>query len=841
MVVKYRFSLRRDRTPLHPQADPVPEPGKVPGGYKFEAFISYTNELPDRKIARKIHVTLETFRSPPDLRPDLGGNGYPQSRPATALGEDLSGPIPGPIVDGGPDLPQADPADAKARASLGSVFLDHAELSSTPRLSEELRTNLNDSRFLIVICSPRAKDSDWVRDEIKMFLEGPTRDGVPRSERILTVLVEGNPSDSFPPPLSPRDALAADLRPRKDTFDDAILRIIAPLLGQRFAALKRRYEQRRRAEAALRKRRRRRLYYAAMFGVSVIVSLFFAWRAEQAERGLADERAGSERKVKELFQEVNAFGSAERSTAQELDGAVPLPKELLHRPGGLVSAWWYETERLGPDERGDARRIANLFDKVRALREQRKKLTARGAILDPELPALVLAEANAKLRSALNPADYDEALALYRLAQETRPDLYEPLIGLGLCAARIGDYESSSRYLKQASDLVANQHGKDSRQFGEVSLMYSRAIQNLSNKQTDYLVKFKDALTVLENQLAEMSISVARKHLELDDFKRASELLAPVVAGMMRRRERSARAAFAYNQFGVCKEAEGDYAAARLYYQLSLDSMRKVLSWDTVEVGEVLNNLAFLFMKEKKFDEAKHLLEQVRQIDKRWTPPGSPARALTDFNYSLVTYAAGERQEGLDLGLDALRRAETALGRSHPRIKAMSDELQAHLHDYAMKQMVARHFDEAEKYLRIAFRMQEDGRGVWKGGVADTIFAIGSLAEETGRFEDAERYYLEAYSRSAAGGPHPRTAAASLACLGRVYLKLGEFRDAELAIMGALDRIGKEDANRVQIEDVLCTVRTRLRTTGQAPAGEKDWKGRLAGTIESRRRVLPFR
>jgi len=51
------------------------------------------------------------------------------------------------------------------------VFRDVAELTAAHSLSEKIREAVRGSRVLIVLCSPAAKASHWVNEEIRLFRE----------------------------------------------------------------------------------------------------------------------------------------------------------------------------------------------------------------------------------------------------------------------------------------------------------------------------------------------------------------------------------------------------------------------------------------------------------------------------------------------------------------------------------------------------------------------------------------------------------------------------------------------------------------------------------------------
>jgi len=175
---------------------------------RYVAFISYSHV--DRDVARWLHRALEAYRVPPRLRASI-------------------------------ELPNA------KSGRLSPVFLDREELPSSTDLAESVRTALDASDALIVVCSPTAARSRWVNEEVRRFKE------LGRDARIVCLVVDGEPRavekgwpperECLPPALrftvengivTDRPApepLAADLRPGADGRRDAKLKIIAGLLG----------------------------------------------------------------------------------------------------------------------------------------------------------------------------------------------------------------------------------------------------------------------------------------------------------------------------------------------------------------------------------------------------------------------------------------------------------------------------------------------------------------------------------------------------------------------------------------------------------------------------------
>ena len=167
---------------IAPQADGTAGPSQETKTSQFVAFISYRHVLPDLVHAKWLQSALESYRVPRSLVRLHG-----------------------------------------IARRLGRVFTDEEELAASSNLSAAIEEALRASRYLIVVCSPRTVGSQWVNAEVEFFRK------LGRSDRILTLLIEGEPNASFPPALREvrriveassvislaqlTEPLAADLRP----------------------------------------------------------------------------------------------------------------------------------------------------------------------------------------------------------------------------------------------------------------------------------------------------------------------------------------------------------------------------------------------------------------------------------------------------------------------------------------------------------------------------------------------------------------------------------------------------------------------------------------------------
>ncbi|MCR4960702.1 MAG: toll/interleukin-1 receptor domain-containing protein [Lachnospiraceae bacterium] len=175
---------------------------------KYDAFISYRHSDLDMYIAKKVHKALETFKVPRSV------------------------------------------AKKSGKKKIKRVFRDQEELPIGSDLGNNIAAALEESEYLLVICSPRTPESYWVKQEITNFIKMHDR------EHVLAILIEGEPNESFPEELlkdengNPVEPLAADVRGSSRSemnkkFKTEIMRLAAPILSCTYDDLRQRHRERR--------------------------------------------------------------------------------------------------------------------------------------------------------------------------------------------------------------------------------------------------------------------------------------------------------------------------------------------------------------------------------------------------------------------------------------------------------------------------------------------------------------------------------------------------------------------------------------------------------------------
>lgn len=292
--------------------------------YTYDAFISYRHSELDKFVAENLHKQLESFRLPGNVSKKAG------------------------------------------RKKIERVFRDKDELPLTSNLEDPIMQALQGSEFLIVICSPRLRESLWCKKEIETFIRLHGR------EKVFAVLIEGEPEDSFPEELlfyeetvekpdgttetvkRAMEPLAADVRGKNKremlkAMRTEILRLMAPMFSLTYDDLRQRH----------RERKMRRILAASLTGsivcfafgtISTAMVLQIQKQKEQIQAQSAEIRAQSmEISIQNqnllLYQAVSlAEESARRLDAGDRIGAIETARQALTEYNGMEMPYTAEAQ-----------------------------------------------------------------------------------------------------------------------------------------------------------------------------------------------------------------------------------------------------------------------------------------------------------------------------------------------------------------------------------------------------------------------------------------------------------------------------------------------------------------
>jgi tetratricopeptide (TPR) repeat protein len=508
------------------------------------------------------------------------------------------------------------------------VFRDRDELASGADLAAAVRQGLEDSAFLVVICSPNGARSRWVNEEIRAFI------AMGRRDRIRLIIVGGEPMSDDPelsalPPAilegAETEPLAADARPGQDGKQGAKLKLLAGLLGVPFDELRQR-------EAARRQQRLAIIAGASSLGFAVTTGLAIAAviarsQAEEA-RQIAEQRTMTAERtlsfVKGMFRvsdPTNAQGEGEKITAREVvdRGARMLETGLEKEPAaradlGVTLAEVYNA--LGLYQRGYAIVGATM-----------KFSHGEGDVRVRQLATL--AETQVLLGDNERAAEnFRRARALLGAPRVTPSLRSRVLFGLGQLLAGDGDSKGGEGLLREAL-AIDRGLGAEGR---------SDAARDL------------EALAV--TAVSAKDLGTARRQI--------SEALAIRLAV---EGENSPSVTDNRNTLAGIAYTTGDLKGAEAVYRANLVKDERVLGPKHPDLGITLNNLARVLIDQRRFGEAGALLERAITVVE-----GQRGKRVDDLVFFYGNLAIVRANTGRPAEAQTLYDHAAALGRAmhHP-------------------------------------------------------------------------------------------------------------------------------------------------------------------------------
>lgn len=279
--------------------------------YRYDAFISYRHTDLDKFVAENLHKELEAFRLPKSIAKKRKGQ----------------------------------------KTRIERVFRDKEELPITSNLEDPIMTALQNSEWLIVICSPRLRESLWCKKEVETFIAMHGR------EHVMAVLIEGEPKDSFPDELLykmekhtlpdgtveevqlPVEPLAADVRGKDKkailkAMKTEVLRIQAAMFSLAFDDLRQRHKE----------QRMKRIMTASLIGgalclavgiYSTVTAIRIHNQKEQIEAQSVEIQEQNEELAMRQAQSMAELASAQLESGDRL-AAVKTATEALTESDGIA-------------------------------------------------------------------------------------------------------------------------------------------------------------------------------------------------------------------------------------------------------------------------------------------------------------------------------------------------------------------------------------------------------------------------------------------------------------------------------------------------------------------------
>jgi tetratricopeptide (TPR) repeat protein len=601
--------------------------------YRYDAFISYRHVDPDRQWAKWLHQAIETYRAPKQI---------------------LNQPGVTPLAR--------------------RVFRDEEELPVSSNLSREIDQALEQSRFLIVICSPKTPESQWCCAEIERFR------AMGRDDQILALLVEGEPGESFPLPLrsvkrtisdpdgtqrevvEDVEPLAADVRPSRTESQRQLkraakLRFVACMLGCRFDDLAQREQHR--------QNRRKTMAVTVLAALALVMTTLAVFAVIQADRARkAEVLAKQQRDV--ALETLDALIVEAYDKLQDRPGGRQLQDALLELALTKLKSVNLDIEADESDGRASRsaavgmRRRGNLF-LLAGRTEHAADLIGRSLAMleelveqspdDRNLRRELARSAHLAGKLAQRRGDTRQAEKHYQHAMQIRHALVAAAPDDLRIARDLGDsYEYVGDAMQSLGDTEA------ARTYYRKSLEVRQA---LAGKQPNDPDAQRDLATA-HSKFGDVCRLVGDASAARDHFQRSAELFDQLAQADQYNTRAQRDLAVAYNKLGSVSRSTNDLQAAADYYRKSLaltrqlaESDRGNLVWQQ-ELSLCFSNLGFVQMK---LDE--------------------PVEALDDFERALAIAESLAAADPVNASLQrGLADAYQMVGSAHKQLGDLASALE---------------------------------------------------------------------------------------------------------------------------------------------------------------------
>jgi len=546
-----------------------------------------------------------------------------------------------------------------AGAALRPIFLDRAELPTSSDLAASVREALASSRYLIVICSPAAAKSRWVNEEIRYFKS------LGGAGRVLALIVagqtgytpKGDAADCMPPALRyvvsgqgevtatpAAEPMAADIRPGADERRTAMLKVAAGMLQVPLDRLVQR-------DNARRHRRLLQVAVGALAGClafALLTVLAVQSRNEaQQQRRLAEQQSRTAQRTVGFLKSLFAV-----SDPNEARGKTITAREVLDRGVQQITSQLHEE----PVVRADLMTtLGEVYGSLGLLREGEDLLQRAQSL--PALPPALSARQAASV---------------------------------GVLQMQEGNLEAAKSSLERAQTYFANPSAEDSALYVRIKNSLGEVYWRQDDCKRSRQMYAESLRASTRAQIKELEIWVAAEEgiaqCDMDDgnypaaeagFQRA---LARQIAATG---ELHPRTAELLNEIGSLKYFEGDRPMAGQYFERTLRIERQVLGDSHPTVTATTNNLARVLLEQRRFEEARALLEPSARSYSHQVEATESNMSFVLSNLALIEMGQGHYALAESYFGDALRVAVLNKHRLHGPILTDLADLECRTGRYA--------------------------------------------------------------------------------------------------------------------------------------------------------------
>ena len=334
--------------------------------------------------------------------------------------------------------------------------------------------------------------------------------------------------------------------------------------------------------------------------------------------------------------------------------------------------------------------VLKEIDPVRAEPVLREGLKVAAKARDDDLAATIWIELERTVGIKLSRHDDGLSLAsgtdaaLDRIAADERRRAMH-LSNVGTMLQRKGDYEASVKAYEKAMELVRGAGGVDDREYGVIVTNYAHLLLLVGRPE--------EAARLLADQIEQTRATLGRRHPDLADQletraaalealgrpKDARETYEEALAILQGRPENRPRIAQLRSNLAVACHALGDYSAARLHANASVDLARELYGAEHLHVAAPVDALGLVDLAEGEPARAEARFTEALAIVTATLGRGHPVYVDVASNRAAALIELDRTDEAVKL-LDNASAALERLPAAHPiRVRAEAIRAEARL------------------------------------------------------------------------------------------------------------------------------------------------------------------
>ncbi|MBF0447850.1 MAG: tetratricopeptide repeat protein [Magnetococcales bacterium] len=251
--------------------------------------------------------------------------------------------------------------------------------------------------------------------------------------------------------------------------------------------------------------------------------------------------------------------------------------------------------------------------------------------------------------------------------------------------------------------------------------------------------------------------------------------------------------AHVYNEIGYCNYQTLNYQESRRYYELALDTYKKISIFHGANSAYTMNNFALLLLEiGEETRAAQHVLDALKILEKK-TGKNSPLLTYVLNNLARIRIHQKRYSEGEQVLLRALDVENKMMVGGSPEVVTTLELL-------AIVSFHLKKIDQSEGYFLKVVEMREQARGFDHKSVAPALYSLGGFYADVGNYEKAEQAFYRCRDiLSINYGPDHRFSGVFLNQLGWVAVQKQRLNEARSLFDRAVE-IGERYGNKHRID-----------------------------------------